>query len=181
MYHLSMCFPFSTPTGLLYQPGLNHEDKCYAVLSCSAVSDYLRPHGLQPAVILCPWDSPGKKRVGSHALFQGIFLILGSNLCLLRLLHGQEGSSPLEPPGKLQVEVEWALNPIDWCLCNKWRRWPCEDGGRLDYGCMYKPKCQGCQQPLKAKKGREGFFHTDFRRNKALLTPWSLTSRTVKQ
>ena len=24
---------------------------------------------------------------------------------------------------------------------------------------MYKPNCQGCQQPLKAKKGREGFFH----------------------
>ena len=28
---------------------------CGAVLSCSAVSDPLRPHGLQPARLLCPW------------------------------------------------------------------------------------------------------------------------------
>ena len=32
--------------------------------------------------LLCPWNSPGK-RVGSHSLFQGIFLTLGSNLGLL--------------------------------------------------------------------------------------------------
>ena len=29
-------------------------------LSYSVVSDSLRPHGLQPARLLCPWDSPGK-------------------------------------------------------------------------------------------------------------------------
>ena len=27
----------------------------YAVLSCSVVSDSLRPHGLQPTRLLCPW------------------------------------------------------------------------------------------------------------------------------
>ena len=29
-------------------------------VSCLVVSDYLQPHGLQPARLLCPWDSPGK-------------------------------------------------------------------------------------------------------------------------
>ena len=28
---------------------------CFAVLSCSVVSDSLRPHGLQPSRLLCPW------------------------------------------------------------------------------------------------------------------------------
>ena len=30
--------------------------------SCSVVSDSLRPHGLQPTRLLCPWDFPGKSR-----------------------------------------------------------------------------------------------------------------------
>ena len=34
----------------------------------------VRPFGLQPARLLCPWDSLGKNtRVGCHALLQGIF------------------------------------------------------------------------------------------------------------
>ena len=34
----------------------------------------LGPHGLLPARLLCPWDSPGKNtRVGCHFLLQGIF------------------------------------------------------------------------------------------------------------
>ena len=36
--------------------------------------DSLQPHGLQPARLLCPWDSPAKNTgVGCHALLQGIF------------------------------------------------------------------------------------------------------------
>ena len=47
----------------------------------------LRPCRLQPARLLCPWDSPGKNTgVGCHALLQGIFLTQGSTLCLLHLL-----------------------------------------------------------------------------------------------
>ena len=43
---------------------------------------------MQPATLLCPWDSPGKNiGVGFHALLQGILLIQGSNPCLLQLLH----------------------------------------------------------------------------------------------
>ena len=44
----------------------------------------LRPHGLEPAGLLCPWDSPGKNTAaGSHSLLQGIFSTQGSNTCLL--------------------------------------------------------------------------------------------------
>ena len=68
---------------------------------CSIVSDSLLPHGLYPARLLCPWDSPGKNtRVGCHALLQGNYLALGLNLCLLCLLHWQVGSLPLAPHGK---------------------------------------------------------------------------------
>ena len=64
----------------------------------------LRLHGLQPARLFCPWDSPGKNtRVGHHALLHGIFLTQGSNWCLLCLLNWQAGSLPLVPPGKLST------------------------------------------------------------------------------
>ena len=44
----------------------------------------LRPHGLQPFRLLCPWNSPGKNtEVGYHSLLQGIFPLQGSNLGLL--------------------------------------------------------------------------------------------------
>ena len=47
------------------------------------------------------WDFPGKNTaVGGHALFQGIFLTHGSNLCFPCPLHWQAGSLPLLPPGK---------------------------------------------------------------------------------
>ena len=52
--------------------------------SCSVVSYSVLPHGLQPARLLCPWDSPGKDTgVGSLSLLQGIFLTQGSNPGLL--------------------------------------------------------------------------------------------------
>ena len=48
----------------------------------------LQPHGLQPARLLCQWDSPGKNiGVGCHALLQGILPTQESNPCLLDLLH----------------------------------------------------------------------------------------------
>ena len=40
----------------------------------------LWPCGLEPARLLCPWDSPGKNTgVGCHALLQSIFPTQGSN------------------------------------------------------------------------------------------------------
>ena len=54
------------------------------VVFCSVMSDSLRPHGLRPARLLCPWDSLGKNTgVDCHSLLQRIFLTQGSNLGLL--------------------------------------------------------------------------------------------------
>ena len=41
-------------------------------VSRSVMSDSLRPFGLQPARLLCPWDSPGKNTgVGCHSFSRG--------------------------------------------------------------------------------------------------------------
>ena len=49
-----------------------------------------QPHGLEPARLLCPWESPGKNTgVGCHFLLQEIFLTQGSNL---HILPGQADS-----------------------------------------------------------------------------------------
>ena len=71
----------------------------------------MRPCGLQPARLLCPWDSPGKNTgVGCHFPLQGIFPTQGSNPGLLhcRLIlyslslcaSGPRSRPP--PPGSLQ-------------------------------------------------------------------------------
>ena len=51
------------------------------MLSCfSRLQLFATPWGLQPARLLCPWDSPGKNTgVGSQFFLQGIFLTQGSN------------------------------------------------------------------------------------------------------
>ena len=61
-----------------------HIYMCVCVLSYSAVSDCLAPHGLYPARLLCPWDFPGNiTGVGCHFLLQGIFPTEGLNPGLL--------------------------------------------------------------------------------------------------
>ena len=63
----------------------------------------LRPHGWQPARLLCPWHCPGKTtRVGCHFLLQGIFPTQGSNP---RLLHWQAGSLSLVHQGSPRSKV----------------------------------------------------------------------------
>ena len=45
--------------------------RCCCCQVVSVVSDSVRPHGLQPTRLLCPWDSPGKNtEVGGHFLLQ---------------------------------------------------------------------------------------------------------------
>ena len=62
----------------------------------------LRPHGLESARLLCPWESPGKNAgAGCHFLLQGIFSTQGSNACLLWLLRWQADSLPLSYLGSL--------------------------------------------------------------------------------
>ena len=59
-------------------------NQLHAVLSRSVVSNSLWCHGLWPARLLCPWDSPGKNiEVGFHALLQGISATQGFNPSLL--------------------------------------------------------------------------------------------------
>ena len=56
---------------------------CCCCLADLGVSESVRPHGLQPSRLLCPWDSLGKSTgAGGHVL-QGSFLALGLNLGLL--------------------------------------------------------------------------------------------------
>ena len=48
--------------------------------SHSAMSSSFRPHGLQPARLLCPWNSPGRNTgVGNLSLLQGLFPAQGWN------------------------------------------------------------------------------------------------------
>ena len=58
---------------------------CWCCLLAKSCLTLLQPHGLYPNRLLCPWDFPGKNfGVVCHFLFQGIFLIQGSDL---RLSH----------------------------------------------------------------------------------------------
>ena len=67
------------------------------------MSDSLRPHGLQPARLLCPWDSPGKNTgAGCHFLLQGIFPIQESNP---GLLHGRQILYRLSHQGRSVVDT----------------------------------------------------------------------------
>ena len=53
---------------------------CSASQSCPT----LQPHELQPARLLCPWNSPCQNTgAGCHFLLQGIFATQGLNPCLL--------------------------------------------------------------------------------------------------
>ena len=76
------------------------------MLSHSVESDSLQPHGLPPARLLCPWDSPGKNTgVGCHALLQGIAPTQELDPCLPGPLHWQVGSLPLTPLGKSMQQL----------------------------------------------------------------------------
>ena len=79
-------------------------------VSCSVVSDSLRPHGLQSARLLCLWNFPGKntwerKGLGCHSLLQRIFSTQGSNP---GLLHYRQIFLPSELRGK--PKESWAFH-----------------------------------------------------------------------
>ena len=78
---------------------LKHTYCCSVAKSCAS----LRPQGLEPARLLCPWDFPSKNTgVGCRALLQEIFLTQGSNPCLL---HFRQDSLPSESPGKPKAQA----------------------------------------------------------------------------
>ena len=103
-------------------------------VSCSVMSDSLRPHGLQPARLLRPWNSPGNNTgVGCHFLLQGIFLTHGlnpdfphcrqTNYCL-----SHQGIEPtisfIVVPDCKQLECPttgdmWYIHTMEYCSARK--------------------------------------------------------------
>ena len=74
-----------------------HPGDCSAATGCSSLShvQLFAVPGLQPARLLCAWDSPGKNAgAGSH------FLLQGSNLCLLHCKRILYHLSPQGSPEK---------------------------------------------------------------------------------
>ena len=79
--HAEPCLPPPSPSSWALLSWFGKE--LYQCMS-SVVSNSLWPHGLQPARLLCPWDSPGKKTgAGCHALFElyrwGFIETIGDN------------------------------------------------------------------------------------------------------
>ena len=101
---------------------------CCAVLSRPVMSSSLRPHGLQPTRLLCPWDSPGKNTaVGCHALLQGIFPTEGLNP---GLLHCRWILYQLSYEGRPRI-LEWVAYPFSRGSSHlrNWTRVSCIAGG----------------------------------------------------
>ena len=74
---------------------------------CLVVSYSLQPRGLQPARLLCPWDSPGKNTgVGSHSLLRGIFLTQGLNPGLLNF---RQMLYYLSDQGSPSTYIQWNI------------------------------------------------------------------------
>ena len=79
-------------------------------ISCSVVSYSLQPRGLQPARLLCPWDSPGKSTgVGCHSPLQGIFLTQRLNS---GLLHCRQILYHLSHQGSPITFIDWYISKI---------------------------------------------------------------------
>ena len=95
------------------------------VLSAQSLSRVrlLRPHGLQPARLFCPWGSPGKSTgVGCHFLFRGNLPNPGIEPKSPAL---QEDSLPSEQPGKPKnagvgslflLQGIFPTQESNWCL-----------------------------------------------------------------
>ena len=75
----------------------------------------LQSHGLHPARLLCPWNSPGKNTgVGCHFLLQEIFLIQGMNLGLLHCRQIHYRLSHQGSPFRFTPLLNWAKDESLW-------------------------------------------------------------------
>src|SRR5574340_1077329 len=88
-------------------------------ISCSVVSDSLRPHESQHARPPCPWDSPGKNTgVGFHFLLQCMKVKIESEVMAdPQRPHGLQPTRLLHPwdfPGK---STEWVATASSAWLC----------------------------------------------------------------
>ena len=81
-----------------------------SVFSAAQSCPTLRPPGLWPTGLLCPWDSPGKNAgVGCRALFQGLLLTQASNP---RLLFPCLGRWVLYPRAAWEARGPSSLTPL---------------------------------------------------------------------
>ena len=72
----------------------------------------LRPLGLGPARLLCPWDFPGKNiGMGCHFLLQRIFPTQGSNQ---HLLLGRQILLPLSHLGSPKHRCTWKIRQVQF-------------------------------------------------------------------
>ena len=96
-------------------PVVMYKCKKACMLTCfSHVRLFLTLWTVEPARLLCPWDSPGKNTgVGYHFLLQRIFPMQGLNLHPLHLLHWQAGCLPLVPPGKPHKCESWMIKQAE--------------------------------------------------------------------
>ena len=98
---MSQCSP--RPHGLSYIPSF----PTGIIRGPPARRHSLRPHGLEPTRLLCPWDFPGKNiGVGCHFLLQGGLPDPGIKLTFPAL---QADYWLLEPSGKSLLKAYWKL------------------------------------------------------------------------
>ena len=86
----------------------------------SVVPDSLRPHGLQPTRLLCPWDSPGKGTgVGCHFLLHLQTMEYYSAIKTSQLMmHATTWMNPknmLSERSQIQ-KITCCLTPFIWCV-----------------------------------------------------------------
>ena len=83
----------------------------HVVMLQVVVAQSLRPHGLQPTRLPCPWDSPGKNTsVDCLSLLQGISLTQGLNL---GLWHCRQILSHLSHQGSPHTNISMQ-GPASW-------------------------------------------------------------------
>ena len=74
MFYSWLCNYFSQYHCIMIGQQENNRALCAVLCLATQSIDSLQPHGLEPARLLCPWDSLGNNTgVGCHALLQGIF------------------------------------------------------------------------------------------------------------
>ena len=101
------------------QTSLHFQVVCWSRL---VMSSSLRLHGLWPARLLCPWNSPGKDTgVGCCALLQGIFPTQGSNPglphCSWILYQLSNQGSPYIFKARLKYSQFMIMNVTAECHC----------------------------------------------------------------
>ena len=102
--------------------------------SCSVVSDSLRPHGLWPTRLLCPWDFQGKNTgVGCHFLLQGssgprdrtlVFRIVGRLFNIWATREESNNNGNPNWPHRVRHSPDWCKGGAsDVSLTSSWIRW----------------------------------------------------------